>query len=100
MSLDSVTEAIKSKMAMAAGLDAKVKFDFDEDGQIFIDATQSPPSISHDDEEADCTIKCTLETFQGMMDGTIEPAMAFMVGKLKVEGSAGLAMKLSSIIED
>ena len=100
MSLESVTEAIKSKMAMAAGLDAKVKFDFDEDGVIFVDATQNPPEVSHEDAEADCTLKCSLDTFKGFIDGTQDPTMAFMMGKLKVDGSMGLAMKLNSIIED
>ena len=100
MSLVVVTEAIKSKMSLAAGLDAKVKFDFDGDGVIFVDATQNPPAISHDDEEADCTLKCSLETFKGLMDGSQDPTMAFMMGKLKVDGSMGLAMKLNSIIED
>lgn len=100
MSLESVTEAIKSKMSLAAGLDAKVKFDFEDEGLIFVDATQNPPEISHEDEEADCTLKCSLDTFQGFMDGTQDPTMAFMMGKLKVDGSMGLAMKLNSIIED
>lgn len=100
MSLEEVTEAIKGKMALAAGLDAKVKFDFDDDGIIFCDATQNPPVVSHDDEEADCTLKCSLDTFKGFMEGTQDPTMAFMMGKLKVEGSMGLAMKLNSIIED
>ena len=100
MSLDSVTEEIKGKMALAAGLDAKVKFDFDEDGIIFVDATQNPAEISHEDQEADCTLKCSLDTFKGFMDGTQDPTMAFMTGKLKVDGSMGLAMKLNSIIED
>ncbi|HPF78802.1 MAG TPA: SCP2 sterol-binding domain-containing protein [Alphaproteobacteria bacterium] len=100
MSLETVTESIKSKMALAAGLDAKVKFDFGDDGVIHVDATQSPPEVSHDDKEADCTLKCSLDTFKGFMEGTQDPTMAFMMGKLKVDGSMGLAMKLNSIIED
>lgn len=100
MSLESVTESIKAKMAMAAGLNAKVKFDFGDDGLIFVDATQSPPEVSHEDNDADCTLKCSLDTFKGFMEGTQDPTMAFMMGKLKVDGSMGLAMKLNSIIED
>lgn len=100
MSLESVTEAMRAKMAMAAGLDAKVKFDFGDDGVIFVDATQNPPELSHEDNEADCTLKCTLDTFKGLMDGSQDPTMAFMMGKLKVDGSMGLAMKLNSIIEN
>lgn len=100
MSLETVTAAIKSKMSLAAGLDAKVKFDLKEDGVIFVDATQNPPEISNEDLEADCTLKCSMATFQGLMDGSQDPTMAFMMGKLKVDGSMGLAMKLNSIIED
>ena len=100
MSLDEVTEQIKSKIDMAAGFDAKVKFDFDDEGIIFVDATQSPAEVSHEDKDADCTLKCSLDTFKGFMDGKQDPTMAFMMGKLKVEGSMGLAMKLNSIIED
>ncbi len=100
MSLDSVTARIKEKMALAAGLDAKVKFDFGDDGKIFVDATQTPASISHDDEEADVTLETTIDTFQAILDGTQDPNVAFMMGKLKVQGSMGLAMKLNGILED
>lgn len=100
MSLETITEQIKAKMALASGLDEKVKFDFGDDGVIFVDATQNPPVVSHDDEEAACTLKCSIATFQGFIDGTQDPTMAFMMGKLKVDGSMGLAMKLNSIIED
>jgi putative sterol carrier protein len=100
MSLETITENIKAKMAMASGLDAKVKFDFGDEGLIYVDATQNPPELSHEDLEADCTLKCSMETFQGFIDGTADPTMSFMMGKLKVDGSMGLAMKLNSIIED
>jgi len=100
MSLENVTEQIKQKMALAAGMDARVKFDFGDDGIIFVDATQNPPAVSHDDEDADCTLKCSIETFEGILNGTQDPNIAFMMGKLKVEGSMGLAMKLNAILED
>lgn len=100
MTLESVTEAIRLKMNMPHGIEEKVKFDFGDDGIIFVDPTQSPPLISHEDGEAACTLKCSLETFEGFMNGTQDPTMAFMTGKLKVDGSMGLAMKLNSIIED
>lgn len=100
MSLESVTEQIKQKMTQAAGLQAKVKFDFGDDGVVFVDTTQDPAEISHDDKEADTTLACSLDTFQGFLDGTQDPNVAFMMGKLKVQGSMGLAMKLNTILED
>ncbi|MCB1530844.1 MAG: SCP2 sterol-binding domain-containing protein [Rhodospirillales bacterium] len=100
MSFESVTEEVKSKLSMASGLNARMKFDFGDEGIIFVDATQNPPHISHEDEEADCTLICSLDTFQGFIDGTKDPNIAFMMGKLKVKGSMGLAMKLNAILED
>jgi len=100
MALEEVTGQIKQKMQQALGLKAKVKFDFGADGIVFVDTTQDPPVISHDDAEADTTLSCSLETFQGILAGTQDPNIAFMMGKLKVQGSMGLAMKLNGILED
>ena len=100
MSLDTVTAKIKEKMAMAAGLDATVKFDFGDEGIVFVDTTQSPATITNDDAEADVALETSIETFQAILDGTQDPNIAFMMGKLKVKGSMGLAMKLNAILED
>lgn len=100
MSIESVTDKIRSKMAMAHGISARVKFDFDDEGVIFVDATQNPPVISHDDAEADVTLACKISTLEAIMAGEQDPTMAFMMGKLKVRGSMGLAMKLNAILED
>ena len=100
MSLEEITTRIKQKIATASGLHAKVKFDFGDDGLIFVDTTQSPAQISHEDAEADTTLVCSLATFQAILDGRQDPNIAFMMGKLKVKGSMGLAMKLNGILEE
>ena len=100
MSLEAVSAKIKEKMALAAGLNAKVKLDFGDDGIVFVDATQTPPAISDEDAESDLTLITSLDTFKGILDGTQDPNIAFMMGKLKVQGSMGLAMKLNGILED
>ena len=100
MSLEDVTQQIKQKIAAAPGLTARVKFDFGDDGLVFVDTTRTPPVVSHDDLESDATLICSIDTFQGMLAGTQDPGIAFMMGKLKVQGSMGLAMKLNSILED
>lgn len=85
---------------MAPPVKASVKLDFGDTGVIFIDGTQSPPAVSHDDADADTTLVCSIETFEKIMNGTQDPTMAYMMGKLKIKGSMGLAMKLNAILED
>jgi len=67
---------------------------------VFVDATQTPPAVSDEDGEADLTLVTSIDTFKGILEGTQDPNIAFMMGKLKVQGSMGLAMKLNSILED
>lgn len=95
-----VKSQIQQKLSFAGGLNARVKFDFGDNGRIFVDTTQAPPVINDSDDEADVTLSCTLDTFEGFLNGTQNPNLAFMMGKLKVKGSMGLAMKLNAILED
>ncbi|MGZ9108342.1 MAG: SCP2 sterol-binding domain-containing protein [Micavibrio sp.] len=99
-SLETVTEKITAKLSRGASVNARVKFDFGDEGRIFVDATQSPPVVSHDDAEADTTLLCSIDTFAGFMDGSQDPNIAFLMGKLKVQGSMGIALKLNAMLED
>ena len=101
MTLEQATENIKSKIQMAPHINAKVKFDFGDEGFIYIDSNESPAEISNDsDSDPDVTLICSLETFHGFLGGTKDPNIAFMMGQLKVKGNMGLALKLNSILED
>lgn len=98
MSLESATEAVQQKVAASdTPLGSTVKFAFDE-GVILIDGAAQPMTVSNEDQDADCTIRMSLEDFREMVDGNLDPTMAYMTGKLKVEGDMGVAMKLSSVI--
>lgn len=101
-SIDTITEKITAKLsrAGATGLAARVKFDFGDDGRVFVDTTQDPPVVSHDDGDADLTLHCALDTFDGILSGTQDPNVAFLMGRLKVQGAMGLAMKLNALLED
>lgn len=99
MSLEKIENAMREKLQYAPQLGAKLKFDFGDDGVIFIDGTQNPAVLSNEDEDADTTFVTTVDVVNGMIDGTQDPTMAFMTGKLKVKGSMGYALKLSSLLE-
>ena len=98
MSLESLTEGMRGRVGDDSGLGATVKFDFGDDGIIFLDGASTPNSVSNDDADADCTIRISMSDFEALVSGDLSPTTAFMMGKLKVDGDMGIAMKLSDVL--
>lgn len=99
MSLDDVAAKIRQKAAQSQGLRARVLFDFGDDGCLHVDATDLPALITTEAKDADVTLTTSLETFEKILSGETDPNFAFLMGKLKVQGSMGLAMKLNAFLE-
>jgi putative sterol carrier protein len=99
MSLESVTDRIRSLLPQLAALDARVKFVVDNEGVILVDARKTPPAVSHDDGEADCTVRLSEQKLHDLLDGRLSPTLAYTLGQLKVEGSLGIAMRLANALE-
>jgi putative sterol carrier protein len=99
MSLASVTTQIEAQLPQLATLGYKVKFAIKDEGVILVDASQTPATLSHDDGEADCTIRLTEDRLSQLIDGRLSPTLAYTLGQIKVEGSLGVAMKLASLLE-
>jgi putative sterol carrier protein len=98
MELGEVTKRITEAVGVDSGLGKSLKFDFGDKGKIYIDGVSKPNSVSNDDKPADCTIKLAWDDFLNMAQGKLDPTMAFMQGKLKVEGDMSIAMKLQPIL--
>jgi putative sterol carrier protein len=98
MNLEACTEAIRTKVGADSGLDATLKFDCGEDGVICIDGKSAPNTVSNINLDTDCTVGITLENLNAMLAGDLEPATGFMMGKLKVTGDMGVAMRLQRVI--
>ena len=99
MSLDTATDQIRAHLPQLGTLGYKVKFAIDDTGVVFVDATETPPTLSNDDGEADCTIRLSEDRLGQLIDGRLSPTLAYTLGQIKVEGSLGVAMKLASLLE-
>jgi putative sterol carrier protein len=79
-----------------------VKFLLDDGDVIFWDGTSDQPVIGDTgtDEPADTTLRLSTENLQKLLDGNLDPTLAYMTGKLKVEGKLGVALKINSMLSD
>ena len=101
MSLETITKQLEQQAKFAPKIGYKILVDFGDDGVIFIDGEQHPVVLSNEDGgDAVTTMTTSFATFEGIMNGTQDPTMAVMMGKLKITGKMGVAMKLASILED
>ncbi|MDW7650483.1 MAG: SCP2 sterol-binding domain-containing protein [Bacillota bacterium] len=51
-------------------------------------------------DEATCTLQLSDENFLKLVQGKLNPTMAFMSGKLKIKGDMTQALKLQSVLEN
>jgi putative sterol carrier protein len=98
MSVADIESVFAGRLEQFSQLAAKLKFDFGDD-RLFIDGTQTPAVMSHEDEDADCTLSISADDLTKIMHGQLDATMAFMTGKLKVKGNTGIAMKLASVLK-
>lgn len=96
--MDLASLTAKASQALSAGGDfnKKVKFDFGDDGKLFLDGVNG--TASNEDADADATVKVDWDDFQKLAAGQLDPTMAFMQGKLKVAGDMSVAMKLQGLL--
>jgi putative sterol carrier protein len=92
--LEEITDRFKTAVGADSGLGKSVKFDLKGGGFILIDGGR----VTNEDAPADCTIIVSQDDFEALAKGKLDPTMAFMQGKLKVNGDMGVAMKLQPLL--
>ncbi len=86
-------EALNEKLD-GEGFDGVAKFVIEDEGEIVLDSEGARAG----DDDADVTLTASAETFRGMIEGNVNPTMAFMSGQLKIDGDMSLAMKLAAVL--
>jgi len=98
MSLEDATQLVKERVGDDVGIPKTIKVDFGKDGVIHLDGRVQPNVVSNEDKGADVTIHCSLKTFLDVTKGKANAQLAFMMGKLKVDGDFDLALQFAKAL--
>jgi putative sterol carrier protein len=102
MSVESAREFFEtlpgrvSRQASQA-LDASYRFDVDGAGSWRVESDGEGLAVTESDAPADCVIRTDERTFLRIVGGEQSPMGAYMMGKIKVEGDLGLALRLRDL---
>ena len=90
--IKDAVEAMREKM-LKNSFDGTAKFEIEGEGSIVLNENK----VYASDEETDVTFKASVEIFQEIFNGELDPTSAFMTGKLKIDGDMGTAMRLANV---
>ena len=97
MEIEQIRQELSENVKKIAPLGKKLKFKLDEDF-ILIDGTSENNVVSDQDDDANCTITMSKETYGKLQLKEIKPMIATLTGKIKVKGDIGLAQKLKQLM--
>lgn len=93
MALTETLQTIRTGLE-GRSFDGSLKFDCGSDGVIVI----ADGAASTEDRATDCTLKLSSDNLGKLLAGKLNPMTAVMMGKIKISGDMGVAMKLSKLI--
>jgi putative sterol carrier protein len=101
---ESLMEGMRSRADALRSLGYRVRFDLsDTEECILLDATGGgTPRVeaATPEDEADTVLRLSAADAEKLMRGKLSPTLAFSTGRLRVEGSKGVALKLASLLDE
>ena len=99
--VETLISAMRARSPALRGLGYRVQFVLEDTGEaILLDASGSKVDVSEAEGEADTVLRLSSADLSKLIAGKLSPMMAFTLGKLKVDGSKGVAMKLASLLDE
>ncbi len=95
--LDRLTSRVRELVDREDAFGFCVRLDIVDIGSIYVDGEQYPITVSNDDGDAAAVLRLSGRDLQELLDGRLSPLTAYMVGRLKVDGDLGKAMRLSRL---
>ncbi len=100
---DELLAQMRARGPNLRSLGYRIRFDLtDTDTSLLLDGTGGEPNVEESpaDAPADTVLALSSADLARLIAGKLSPMLAFATGKLKVEGSKGVAMKLASLLDE
>ena len=101
---ESLMAGMRKRADALRTLGYRVRFDLkDTEESILLDAAGGgAPSVeaATEADEADTVLSLSAADLEKLMQGRLSPMLAFSTGRLRVEGSKGVAMKLAGLLDE
>jgi len=97
MDISDIRRELAGKVKTIPPIGKILKFNLDGNF-IVIDGSGDENVMRDADEEANCTVTMSVETYLKLQRKEIKPMIATLTGKLKVKGDIGLAQKLKQLM--
>ncbi len=91
---DIVNAAVEKLQEKVGNFSSTAKFVIEDEGSIMIDES----GVRAGDEDAEVTLTASRDTFEGILDGSVNPMTAYMSGKLSLDGDMSVAMQLGQAL--
>ena len=96
--LAELTEQFKERVGSKKSFGHTAKLDLENYGIVYIDGRGDKIQISNDNQDADVTLKMSVDTLDKMGTGELDGMSAFMQGLLVIEGDQSVAMMLGDVL--
>ncbi|MES0825553.1 SCP2 sterol-binding domain-containing protein [Ruegeria sp. SCP11] len=93
MTLAAIADGIQKNL-VGRSFEGSLKFDCGDDGVIVLAENQATTQ----DRDTDCTIRISQDNLTKLLTGKLNPMTGVALGKLKVSGNMGVAMKLGQLL--
>lgn len=97
MNVQELTTFLQARAGEAPVMDLSIKLNLKGEGFVHVESRGEKNVVTNEDLPADCTVTISPKNFRKLIAGDLNPMMAMMTGKLKIDGDMSVAMKLQSL---